>query len=189
MSKAKESNAVSTTLSVEDFAIGLRKNITLVVDGEKKTAEGYGAAAQLCLDFFRPLELASGRVFEDVRTDDKGNAFADEVNKIRAGVVELAKDLGHKSPRAVWFKIRTHAEKLRNAKTVSDKSGDAQTGGDNSKPIGEFLVERLTACYNKCCRLSEATESKAVRAQLRECLSKLGVKVDTDKTLWINKQD
>jgi hypothetical protein len=188
MSKAKESNAVSTTLSVEDFAIGLRKGISLAIDGEKKQTQGYNDAAQLCLDYFRPLELEYGRKFEDVTAEDKGNPFADAVNEIMTGVKAMAKELGHKSPRAVVFKIRSHAEKLRNAPTVSDKSGDAQTG-DNSKPIGEFLVERLTACYNKCCRLAEATESKAVRSQLRECLSKLGVKVDTDKTLWINKQD
>ena len=188
MSKAKETNAVPTTLSAEDFAIGLRKGITLVVDGAKMEAKGYASAAQLCLDYFRPLELEHGRVFEDVKAEEKGNTFADAVNAVMSSVKEMAKDLGHKSPRAVVYKIRSHAEKLRNAKTVSDTSGDAQTG-DNSKPIGEFLVERLTACYNKCCRQAETTESKAVRAQLRECLSKLGVKVDTDKTLYINRQD
>jgi hypothetical protein len=188
MSKAKESNAVSTTLSVEDFAIGLRKGITMAIDGEKKQTQGYDDAAQLCLDYFRPLELEHGRVFESVLTEEKGNPFADAVNEIMTGVKAMAKELGHKSPRAVVYKIRTHAEKLRKAPTVSDSSGNAQTG-DNSKPIGEFLVERIKACYNKCCRQAETTESKAVRSQLRECLSKLGVKVDTDKTLYINKQD
>ena len=131
-------------------------------------------------------DLIAGQVFEKIGKSSTGK-LADLTLAIRENIEAIAAECGHEQPRGVWQKIKTRADKIRNAPTVSDKSGDAEPGGRNFKPVDEYIIDKMIECFNKAHR--QVGESKAVdkvRPDLHKILMNLGVK-PTDNRLITNK--
>ena len=183
---SKEMPKVKPVSAVAEFVSSVRDCMGEIVAGEQQSSRGYRGLTLLIMDRVKDVEIETGQTFEKCGKSSTGK-LADLVSGIRDNVETIATEAGHKQPRGVWQKIKKLADQIRNEATISDKSGDAEAGGRNFKPVDEYIIEKMISCFNKAHRqIGESKEVDSVRSDLLKILTKLGVK-STDGRLATNK--
>lgn len=177
---------VKSVSAVVEFATGVKNCMNEIVAGKKQLDKGYQGLTLIVMDRVKDVEIETGQVFEKIGKSSTGK-LADLTLAIRENIEAIAAECGHEQPRGVWQKIKTRADKIRNAPTVSDKSGDAEPGGRNFKPVDEYIIDKVIECFNKAHRqVGESRAVDKVRPDLHKILMNLGVK-PTDNRLITNK--